>query len=806
MTTTLMTMVAKLGLDSGGFVDGMDKAAGTAEKGGANIMKTLAKIGFDILKVGAIAGAAAVTGLVVALGSTIGPASDLAETVSKVGVVFGDSADEVLAFGKTSAKALGMSENSALAAAGTYGNLFRAMGMAEDASADMSVGLVSLAGDLASFNNMDPTDVLDALRAGLSGETEPLKRLGVNINQATIEAKAMEMGLMGLGNELTVAEKAQASYALIMEQTALAQGDFARTSEGLANQQRILKASFENVRATIGTALLPAVNAFMNVVTGIVSTPAFQEWLAKAVEWLSALATKAIYVIDVMVAVFGDLFSGDIGLAIDDFFEGFYDQLSAMGINVPQAKEAVSGFIDTVRSLITTIGDFVSNNAEALKGALIAIGALLGGAIIVTGITSIVAAIGMLASPIGLIVAAVALLGAAWASNWGGIQEKTQAVIDWIVPIVNGAITAITTWWAANGATIIGTVTATWDWIKAQFQIAVDTIKPIVEGALTEIRGWWDVWGGSVMTAVQNVWNFIVSAFQVYFEVVRSVVETVWGVIQQIWETYGDKIMEVITNVWEIVQTIFETAFTFIKTLFEGFVMLFNGDLEGFVTKVTEAFTGLWEGVKTIVMLAWDNICLVAVVAMDLLNKALTAAWGFIKQIFTDAWAAIVLGVTTAWESFKTAISTLITSAIALFTDTNWGEIGMNIINGIVQGIRDAATWLWDTVTGLLSGLLDKIKEFFGIASPSKLMAAKIGEPLIQGIGAGMEKAMRLMESTQMPDINARLVASPSAQVSAQAGSVQGGGGNTYIMNVNTTSDSENIIGDFALMQAMAGA
>jgi hypothetical protein len=830
MSVTLMTLLAKLGLDSGGFVDGMDAAAKVAEKGTGNITASLSKVGFDILKVGAIAGAAAVAGLAVALGSTIGPASDLAETVSKVGVVFGDSADEVLAFGKTSAKALGMSENSALAAAGTYGNLFRAMGMAEEASADMSVGLVSLAGDLASFNNMDPTEVMDALRAGLSGETEPLKRLGVNINQATIEAKAMELGLYDLNGELSVAGKAQASYALIMEQTTLAQGDFARTSKGLANQQRILKASFENVKTTIGTALLPAVNAFMNVVTGIVSTPAFQEWLAKAVEWLSAVATKVVDVIGLLV-------KGDISGALTSVFG------SETATKIINVTSAISGFIKQV-------ADFVSNNAEAFKGALIAIAALLGGAMIVTGITKIATAIGTLTSPVGLIIAAVGLLGAAWAGNWGGIQEKTQAVIAWLTPYVNGAITAISDWWAANGATIIatvvatwewiktaisdaiayigpivsgaiaaistwwtengatiiGTITATWTWIQGIFQAAVDVIQPIVQNALASISVWWSAWGSTVMSGVQNVWNWIVGAFQTYFEVVRAVVETVWGVIQAIWEAYGNKIMAVITNVWTIIQTVFETAFTFIKTLFEGFVLLFNGDVEGFVIKVTEAFTALWDGIVKIVTLAWDNIKLVAAVAMDAIGLALTAAWEWVKGIFASAWEAIVTGVTSAWESFKTALTTLVDNVIAFFTDTNWGEVGMNIINGIVQGIRDAATWLWDTVTGLLTGLLDKIKEFFGIASPSKLMAAKIGEPLIEGIGVGMERAMKLLEGAQLPDMTARLIATPSAQVAAQPGNAQGNQGNTYIMHINTSTSSENLIGDFALMQAMAGA
>ena len=195
----------------------------------------------------------------------ISAASDLAETESKVGVVFSDQADKMLAWGENTASAMGMSSNAALAAAGTYGNLFRAMGIGIDVSAEMSQTLVELAADLASFNNMDPTEVLDKLRAGLSGEVEPLRSLGVNLNQVIIQEKARELGLWDGIGALDAATKAQASYALIMEQTSLAQGDFKRTSEGLANQQRILKAESENLAAAIGESLLPLKTAWVKI-------------------------------------------------------------------------------------------------------------------------------------------------------------------------------------------------------------------------------------------------------------------------------------------------------------------------------------------------------------------------------------------------------------------------------------------------------------------------------------------------------------------------------------------------------------
>jgi len=183
---TILSILAKLGLDASDFHKGLGDAESKATSSGSKIANNLAAVGGGIVTGGLMAAGAAVAAVGGYLASAVGPASDLAETVSKVGVVFGDWGEDMLHWGETSATALGMSTNAALGAAATYGNLFRAMGIGVEASYDMSTGLVELAADLASFNNMDPTMVLDKLRAGLSGETEPLKTLGVILNASTI--------------------------------------------------------------------------------------------------------------------------------------------------------------------------------------------------------------------------------------------------------------------------------------------------------------------------------------------------------------------------------------------------------------------------------------------------------------------------------------------------------------------------------------------------------------------------------------------------------------------------------------------
>jgi hypothetical protein len=198
------------------------------------------------------------TAPLVALGATaLSAASDTAESLSKVGVVFGNAKGPVEAFAATSATSFGISRQAALEMSGTFGNLFTSIGLTQGAAAGMSVDVVTLGADLASFNNLDTATVLEKLRAGLTGESEPLKSLGINMNDAMVKAKGLSMGLGDVNGVLSESEKVQARYAIIMEQTGTAQGDFARTSDGMANSTRIAKAQFTDMQATLGEQLLP---------------------------------------------------------------------------------------------------------------------------------------------------------------------------------------------------------------------------------------------------------------------------------------------------------------------------------------------------------------------------------------------------------------------------------------------------------------------------------------------------------------------------------------------------------------------
>ena len=189
----------------------------------------------------------------------VNAASDMNEELSKSEAVFGDSAKTVASWSKTTTSAFGIARVDALEATGTMGNMLRAFGITGEEASRMSMRLVELAGDFASFNNATVEDTIYAIGAALRGESEPIRKYAVNLNDATLKAKALELGLYNGVGALNANAKALAAYNIILDSTKNQQGDAAKTSKNLAGQKRILTAQIKDLQAEIGEKLLPVV-------------------------------------------------------------------------------------------------------------------------------------------------------------------------------------------------------------------------------------------------------------------------------------------------------------------------------------------------------------------------------------------------------------------------------------------------------------------------------------------------------------------------------------------------------------------
>ena len=243
------------------FVKGMDKANDTTKSFGDKIGDFAKKAGLALAAVGAAAGAMAIK-----IGKeAIAAASDLAETTSKVNVIFGETSKSIEEFGAKAAASLGQTRTQAMNAAATFGIFGKSAGLAGEELTEFSTEFVQLASDLASFNNTSVDQAITALGAALRGESEPIRAYGVLLNDATLKAKALEMGIYSGTGTLSAQQKVLAAHKVILEQTRDAQGDFARTADGMANSQRILSARLEEAKIVLGTALLPIALQVVNL-------------------------------------------------------------------------------------------------------------------------------------------------------------------------------------------------------------------------------------------------------------------------------------------------------------------------------------------------------------------------------------------------------------------------------------------------------------------------------------------------------------------------------------------------------------
>ena len=228
---------------------------------------------------GAIVSAAANAGkAIVQFGKEcIAAASSLEETKNVVDTVFGDNASQIYRWAEAAQSAFGLTQTQALRYTSTLGAMMKSSGLAQNEITEMSTALAGLAADMASFYNMDFDTAFDKIRSGISGETEPLKQLGINLSVANLEAFALAQGIKKAYSEMSQAEQVALRYQYIMQATANAQGDFQRTSDGYANSVRRIQTAWENIKTSIGGVLLdliqPAVTEVASFMEALTADP-----------------------------------------------------------------------------------------------------------------------------------------------------------------------------------------------------------------------------------------------------------------------------------------------------------------------------------------------------------------------------------------------------------------------------------------------------------------------------------------------------------------------------------------------------
>lgn len=390
-----------------GFAKGIDKDLAKTSKLGTNVGKSIG----GNLKTGILGGlgglAAGIGGLLAAAGvgqflnNTIQSAAQLQDVTAAAGTVFGAEAKKLEEWAGGAAKAFGATKEQALNAALTFGTFGKAAGLTGGNLSTFSTDLSQLAGDLASFRGTSTEDAITAVGAALRGEYEPIRAYGVLLDEAALKQEALALGIYDGNGALNQQQKVLAAQSAIFKQTTDAQGDFARTSDSAANTQKTFTSELANLKAEIGTQLLPIFTSFLQVLSQ--SLPTIRDALLPAVANLAKEFEKALPNIIGFIKAFleGKTPLNDFFNIIGGIFGFIRDNLQAITIFAGIVTGLVAAFkigsvAMTAYNVAMGIYAAVTGTAAAATTGAAAATTAFSAALAATGIGAIVIAVGLL--------------------------------------------------------------------------------------------------------------------------------------------------------------------------------------------------------------------------------------------------------------------------------------------------------------------------------------------------------------------------------------------------------------------------
>lgn len=427
-------------------------------------VKNLSKLGNKLtlgLTVPLAAGAAA----------ALNYASDLEETLSKVDVVFGGNADSIKNWASTAVEQMGLAEETAMSAAATYGNMATGMGLTANQGAEMAKSLTQLSADLASFNNTSQETAQIALNSIFTGETETLKQYGIVMTETNLEQFAMQQGLEKNIKQMSQAEKVQLRYNYVLANTTNAQGDFARTSDSVANQTRMAKEQLKQAAAALGQNLVPAAASALKVLNNILSgfqklNPAQQKMIlgiagiAAAAGPVIKLGTGAYSMVQKLDKALTGLQMSKIAKEVNKFGESTTAASKGLDLITAGAKKSNGEFYTTVEILSHNTaelkkfgieGDQAAKVLQATATTSAATGAGISGvgtasaaaqpAVKSFGLTlnSALSIAGMVVSAVSLLVGVFNGLGKETSASAKQVEESTEAMLSSMEEVTESA-------------------------------------------------------------------------------------------------------------------------------------------------------------------------------------------------------------------------------------------------------------------------------------------------------------------------------------------------------------------------------
>lgn len=514
--------ILTLATDSKQFTKGVDAAKDRA----LALQASFIKVGGALapLSAGLVAVGVAATKL----------ASDSAETSSKFETVFGDAEEAMSRFIKNLRSTVPATTAELKGMTAELQDLLVPLGVAPDKAVEMNQQFTQLAADLASFNNVPLVDALGAIKSGLVGSSEPLRKFGIDVRQSAVEAKALELGLIDADTQLSKLApavqgpiQAQAVLAIALQQSSFALGDAARTSESTANQFKFLESSIGELTTRIGEVLLPFVTQMIAKIN-------------EAVTWLQTWDQDTLAV----------------GVAIAAVVAAVGPLLIAIGLMIPAITAVVGvlsgpvGIVIAIGAAVTALMGFTASN-ETVRTTI--------------------------------------------AEIWDAIKEKFEKVFEAIGKVFDKVSKHYSDLWDKWGDEITAIFEGIWKVLQATMKAAWDIIGGILSGAVDVLTGTIEVFAGlltgdwellaeGLKTIWSGLWEAIKTIIQAPLTVVDGLIDGFTTTIKLLWESWSAGIEQTWTDLWNAVKSIITAPIEAVK-----------GAVSGFTGSVTGFFQGMYD-------------------------------------------------------------------------------------------------------------------------------------------------------------------------------------------------------------------
>lgn len=662
---------------------------------------------------------------------SIETASDLAEVQNVVDTAFGESKQKMEDFADTAVKTYGISKLTAKQTGSNFMAMAAGMGLANDSASDMAMALTGLSADMASFYNVGQDVASTALKSIFTGETETLKQFGIVMTDANLQAYALSKGITKSTADMSQAEKVQLRYNYVMSQTALAQGDFAKTSDSWANQTRILSEQWKEFGATIGTVLmnvlLPAVKAINSLLSQLIAlaqgaarslSEAFGFELSNSADEAQSIVKSTSQAADnysdiadnaqqTQEAQEGSLASFDQMNKLND--ESKSDSTGASGagdimqpsgtsveVDTGKADKKLSDFFKSVRTQFEKLADYLDKNFKpifadiwsGLERESIELAQILGG---------VFSDIKSLSEPLKayfindftpLMQTAFSTLGKIGIGLFDSFNKVFSDIWNVAVfPILQNFLTIGLPLITDFNTQVWNTLGVLFDNIKEIFDTLWNGVAQPVLNALKTL--WCDTW-----QSISDFWN---EWGQPIFDGINEGITTTKNVFLNLWETVlkpvFDKLMDVADSVWtEHLKPLLDEFLDFVGTLITSVLSIYNKAIAPVVNWLVSILGPIVSSVLGKIIKTVGNVISNLIDAVKNIISALKGVVLFIAGVFTGDWKKAWQGVKKIFKGVWDALVDIAKTPINLI---------IGLINGLTGAVEDAINWIIDGINEL---------------------------------------------------------------------------------------------------------